>query len=70
MDLYFVTFLPFCGEIVWWFLWLTESEFAGAALLVFEAAANLQKPIQHLRTLSAARSELRVCLFVHVLEPV
>jgi len=37
---------------------LTESEFAGAALLVFEAGSHLQQTIEHLRTLGAARGEL------------
>ena len=52
------------------FLWLTEGEFAGAALFVFKAASHFQQPIKHLRTFSAASGELRVCLFVHVLQAV
>ena len=51
-------------------LWLAEAELAGAALLVFDAGSHLQQPIEHLRTFRAARRKLRVCLFVHVLQPV
>jgi hypothetical protein len=39
-------------------------------LFVFEAGANFQEAIEHFRTLSAARGELRVGLFVHVLQAV
>src|SRR5690242_15203493 len=49
---------------------LAEGELAGAALFAFEAAADFQESIEHLGTLGAACRELRVCLFMHVLEPV
>ena len=64
-----IFFCDFCA-FLWLLFRLTETEFAGAALFAFEAAANLQQAIEHLRTLGAARGELRVGLFVHVLEPV
>ena len=49
---------------------LTEGEFAGAALFVLEAGAHFQQAIEHLRTFGTARGELRVGLFVHVLQAV
>ena len=49
---------------------LTEGEFAGAALLVFEAGSHFQEPIEHLRAFRAAGCKLRVSLFVHVLQAV
>src|ERR1043166_9872550 len=65
MGLYFC---DLCAFLWLNFLWLTETEFAGAALFAFEAAADFQESVEHLGTLGAARGELRVCLFVHVLE--
>ncbi len=50
------------------FSWLTEAEFPGSALFLFEAGTHLQEAIEHLRTLSAASGELGVGLFVHVLQ--
>ena len=52
------------------FVWLTERDLSGAALLVFEARADFQQAVKHLRTLGAARAKLRICLFVHVLQSV
>ncbi len=49
---------------------LAEAELARAALFALEAAADFQKSVEHLRTFSTACAELRVCLFVHVLETV
>src|SRR5689334_1367330 len=53
-------------------LWmaLTEGKLARAALLVFETRSDFQQAIEHFGTLGAARGELRVSLFVHVLEAV
>src|ERR1044072_1830681 len=51
-------------------LWLTEGELAGAALFKFKITTNFKQSIEHFRTLCAACSELRVGLFVHVLQPV
>src|SRR5215218_4930089 len=50
------------------FLRLAEGEFAGPALLVLEAGSHLQKAVEHFGALGAARCQLRVGLFVHVLE--
>jgi len=51
-------------------LWLTEGELAGAALFKFKITANFEQSIEHFRTLCTARGELRIGLFVHVLQPV
>ena len=40
------------------FLWLTQGEFAGASLLVFEAGSHLQKTVKHFGTLGATRGKL------------
>jgi len=50
------------------FLWLAQAEFAGAALFEFQITTNFEQAIEHFRTLCAACGELRVGLFVHVLE--
>ena len=47
---------------------LTEREFAGSALV--DGGADFEEAIEHLGALGAARGELRVGVFVHVLEAV
>ena len=49
-----------CFYILWFlcFWGLTQSEFAGAALLMLEAGPHLQKTVKHLCTLGATRGKL------------
>ena len=51
-------------------LWLTEAEFSGAALFIFEAGSHLEQPIEHLGAFRTTGGELRVSLFMHVLQAV
>ena len=51
-------FVPFVAYFFCAFLWLTQGELAGAALLVFEARSHFQEPVEHLRAFRAPCGEL------------